>query len=253
MKQVAQYAGPIINIKNLWLLVWEQLRRDERNSQYVNQRVPDRNPLIFLTVVHTKRSQPQNTNATDSDGSPPAGTADGDSDESPDDKDDSAEELPLDQVFEILKNSRRRETLRYLHEHGKATLSDVAEHIGAIENDTTVQAISSTQRKRVYVGLYQCHLPKMDDANVVNFNKDRGTIELGPTASQLDPYLEHSDERGWHRAYLASIVASGLLFAVVQMTQLAAELATTVILLGLMAGVATISLIHAHHAGDLFP
>jgi hypothetical protein len=61
-------------------------------------------------------------------------------------------ELPLDQVFEILKNSRRRQTLHYLFENdGKATLSELAEHIAALENDVDIKAITSSQRKRVYV------------------------------------------------------------------------------------------------------
>jgi len=91
------------------------------------------------------------------------------------------DELPVDRVFELLKNQRRREVLRYLEDAEEETvsLSDLAEHIAAIENDTTVQAISSSERKRVYVGLYQCHLPKMDDMNVVAFDQNRGTISLG--------------------------------------------------------------------------
>jgi DNA-binding transcriptional ArsR family regulator len=98
--------------------------------------------------------------------------------------------LSLDQVFEILKNERRREVMSYLRTNGgEATLSDLAEHIAALENDTTVRQISSSQRKRVYVGLYQCHLPKMNDMEIIDFEKNRGTVRLGPNASLLAPYL----------------------------------------------------------------
>lgn len=47
-----------------------------------------------------------------------------------------------------------------------------------MENDTTVKRLSSDQRKRVYIGLYQCHLPKMDKLGVVEYDKNRGRIEL---------------------------------------------------------------------------
>jgi hypothetical protein len=106
------------------------------------------------------------------------------------------EPLSKDVVFELLKNQRRRDAIRFLEENGEeATLSDMAEHIAAKENDTTVQALSSSQRKRVYIGLYQCHLPKMADAGVIDFEKNRGDIELRPAAEQLDPYLKgDSDE-----------------------------------------------------------
>ncbi|MBO4249504.1 hypothetical protein IL252_16985 [Halomicrobium sp. IBSBa] len=120
--------------------------------------------------------------------------------------------LPVDRVFELLKNQRRREVLRYLEaaDNETVSLSDLAEHIAAIENDTTVQAISSSERKRVYVGLYQCHLPKMDDMNVVAFDQNRGTISLGPNADQLEEFLDIGDDEGrpWPR-YYAGLAAGG--------------------------------------------
>jgi len=123
--------------------------------------------------------------------------------------------LALDQLFEILKNRRRREVLHYLDRNGgEATLGSLAEYIAAQENDTTVKQITSSQRKRVYVGLYQCHLPKMDDMDIVDFEKNRGTIEVGPNASLLEPYLEPGDgERDRHRIY-AGVAATGFLLAV---------------------------------------
>jgi len=107
----------------------------------------------------------------------------------------TASELPLDVVFEIIRNERRRLVLQYLEDNdGDTTLSDLAEHIAAIENDTTVAALSAQQRKRVYVGLYQCHLPKMADSGIVEFNKDRGLVRPGPNIDQLEPYLEVDPE-----------------------------------------------------------
>ncbi|MCU4801684.1 hypothetical protein OB920_14995 [Halobacteria archaeon HArc-gm2] len=143
------------------------------------------------------------------------------------------EELSLDLIFEVLKNRRRRDVIRYLEERGERTsLSDLAEHVAALENDTTTQALTSSQRKRVYVGLYQCHLPKMDDMDIVNFNQDRGYVELGANVDQLDPYLDPvtTDEQRWHTYYLG---LSGLGIAAIALS-LAAGLtaALTQVLLG---------------------
>jgi len=125
---------------------------------------------------------------------------------------ESPPEPPLDLVFGILKNSRRRKVLRYLCSNdGTATLSDLAEHIAAIENDTTPAQLSSSQRKRVYVGLYQCHLPKMDDVGVIDYNQARGHIELTDLAPHFEAYLDRDDdERGreWHRYYGGIAAAS---------------------------------------------
>jgi hypothetical protein len=99
--------------------------------------------------------------------------------------------LPLDQVFEVLKNERRRRVLEQLSGADDALdLGTLAEEIAALENDKHVRQITSTERKRVYVGLYQCHLPKMDELGVVSFEKSRGTIEAGPHIDAVLRYLE---------------------------------------------------------------
>jgi len=117
------------------------------------------------------------------------------------------ESLSLDLVFEILKNSRRREVIHYLRDResdDRVSLGELAEHVAAIENDTTTEQLTSSQRKRVYVGLYQCHLPKMDDMGVVDFNQDRGHVALAPQSECLTEYLDRPAEDGdvqWHQYY----------------------------------------------------
>ena len=107
----------------------------------------------------------------------------------------SDEELPLDEVFTVLKNQRRRYVLRYLRDSdAPVSLGDVAEQIAAWENDKELRQISSSERKRVYVGLYQCHLPKMDDMRVVSFNKPRGIIELDDNASSAYEFLDMAEK-----------------------------------------------------------
>ncbi|MDG5760912.1 ArsR family transcriptional regulator [Natronococcus sp. A-GB1] len=112
--------------------------------------------------------------------------------------------LSKDVIFELLKNRRRREVLTYLLEADETvTLGELAEQIAAWENDTSVNALSSDQRKRVYVALYQTHLPKMDDAGIVKYDQDRGLITLADNADLLMMYLDtdtHQQDR-WDRWY----------------------------------------------------
>ena len=104
-------------------------------------------------------------------------------------------ELTKDEIFDLLKNSRRRTVIRYLRRNdGNSDLNDLAEHIAAKENDITVRELSSNQRKRVYIGLYQCHLPKMDSLGVIEYDKNRGTIKLQASVAQLLPYMDPLDE-----------------------------------------------------------
>lgn len=129
-------------------------------------------------------------------------------------RDDSG--LELDDAFHILKNQRRRHVLAYIQREGTpVTLSELAEYVAATEEDTTVEALSSQQRKRVYVGLYQSHLPMMDDRNVIVYDKDRGTVEAGPNLQYLRPYLagEATESGTWYRYYLLSAVLGWALLA----------------------------------------
>lgn len=153
------------------------------------------------------------------------------------------ESLPLDQVFEILKNRRRREVLKFLNERDESvSLSDLAEHVAAIENETTVKALSSSQRKRVYVGLYQCHLPKMDDMNIVDFDQNRGRIELAENAGQLDAYIEPgTDETYWHYYYASTSLLGTGLFVLSQLGAASVGLTPTVILVALIVAVLSIA------------
>lgn len=144
-----------------------------------------------------------------------------------------ADPLSLDVMFELLKNKRRRDLLRYLEEHDDAvTMSDLAEHVAAIENEVPEAQLSSQQRKRVYVALYQCHLPILDRADVVNFNKPRGLIERTPRADQLRPYLEQSPYRSdpWPRVYLTLGVVAAVGFSIVSVVGGASWMLTSAVM-----------------------
>jgi len=107
---------------------------------------------------------------------------------------DDGPDLSDDDVFEVLYNRRRRAVVRHLVEgDGSGSVGDLAERIAADENDTTVRQLSSYERKRVYVALYQNHLPKMDDLGVVDYDKNRGTVRLRDPAERLEPYLGEPD------------------------------------------------------------
>lgn len=124
--------------------------------------------------------------------------------------------LSLDDIFELLKNERRREVIRYLlnEPDGTATLSDLAEYIAAKENGIEIRQLSSDQRKRVYIGLYQCHLPKMDEKGVIDFENNRGTVELLSNVSQLQPYLERINNQPDQQLPLFELSITGAMLLV---------------------------------------
>ena len=134
-------------------------------------------------------------------------------------------ELTPDEIFHILQNERRRMVLRYLQgKEEPVRMRDVAEQVAAWEHDTTVRGLSSSQRQRVYIPLYQSHLPKLDKLGVIEYQQSRGIVERKPLADVFDPYLNIEingtsvetsveDEERWHDYYLGVAAIGSVLLA----------------------------------------
>lgn len=119
--------------------------------------------------------------------------------------------ITSDAAFDVLRNARRRYVLYFLREESPRELGELAEQIAARENDTTVEGLSSKQRKSVYTALYQTHLPKLSDVGVVKYDRDRGVVWLAEAANQLDPYLDAGTNDGkWCNYFLGLAAVGGL-------------------------------------------
>jgi len=125
----------------------------------------------------------------------------------------SESRLSQDVVFDILSSPRRRYVLYHLRKADEPVkLTDLAEQVAAWENDTSPDQITEQERKRVYVSLYQTHIPRLDEVGIVEYDKDSGEIELASEASDIDQYLGPADDEiPWQRIYLALAGLSTLL------------------------------------------
>lgn len=128
----------------------------------------------------------------------PAATAEGD-------EADPEEAVSEDELFDVLASRRRRYAVHALEDvDGQTDLGSLAEQVAMWEYDVDAGELSSTERKRVYTALQQSHLPKMHEAGLVDFDKDRGVIEPTPELNDIDIYLEvvSANEIPWSKYYL---------------------------------------------------
>jgi hypothetical protein len=130
------------------------------------------------------------------------------------------DEISQDLVFDLLSSPRRRYVLYYLkeHEEGAVDLTELSEQVAAWENDIDVEELTSQQRKRVYVSLYQTHVPKMADAGVISYDQESGMVALTDRARIVESHLrtEESGEPSWQLYYLGlAIVASVVVLATI--------------------------------------
>jgi len=131
---------------------------------------------------------------------------------------DAAEESSLssDDIYDQLANRRRRYALHYLKQVGEPVgVRDLAEQVAAWENGTTVEELGSQARKRVYIALYQSHLPTMDEEGVVDYDDEAGSVELTGSIADTDVYIEvvPEDDIPWDLYYLGLSAANGALLA----------------------------------------
>jgi hypothetical protein len=104
---------------------------------------------------------------------------------------DETDNISVGNICHVLQNERRRLALYQLRNAEEPLRTgDLAEEVAAIENDTTPEQLSHSERKRVYISLYQVHLPTLDEAGVIAYDSDRGTIETLPTAHKLYEALD---------------------------------------------------------------
>lgn len=92
--------------------------------------------------------------------------------------------LSTDDLFEVLKNDRRREAVRFLaRTDGPTTLPDLATHVADGSGSTP-----SGSYRSAYVSLQQSHLPVLIDCGVVEYDPESKRIDRGP---QFEPVVEY--------------------------------------------------------------
>lgn len=120
---------------------------------------------------------------------------------------------PEDELFDVLANRRRRHVIELLTEDGESyDIGTLSTRIAARENDIPVEAVTSDERKRVYTALQQSHLPKLDAAGFIEFNKQRGIAEPLSTLETAEQYLTEPDrDKPWSGYYLALSATSAVI------------------------------------------
>jgi hypothetical protein len=135
----------------------------------------------------------------------------------PDDLDATTAEKPAttarrtsisrNQIFEVLSNDRRQYVVQCLLKRGESTpvpLGEVVDYVAAREYDLPFGEIDAARRKRVYTAVRQCHLPKLDEYDVVEFDSRRSEVAPGPAVEDVRPYLAYDPRTtpAWNRRYL---------------------------------------------------
>ncbi|MDZ7729844.1 MAG: hypothetical protein U5K37_00760 [Natrialbaceae archaeon] len=156
-------------------------------------------------------------------------------------------DLTQAELFDVFSNARRRQAVRYLKEqNGSCDLEPLVENVAAWENAVNPEEVTRTQRRRVYISLYQTHLPMLEDSDIIEWNPNDHFIRLTVDEEVFEPYLKNSPTYHgvWHILY-GSVVGIGIVLLVLSWVSIGPLNAGTipgivVALCGILLGIAVI-------------
>lgn len=107
-------------------------------------------------------------------------------------RDHITDQLSEEEIFDILSNQRRRYAYHSLKQtdDGDVELREVADQVAAWEYEKPADSLTSAERNRVSTALHQFHLPKMDDCGFVEYDAQRGNVQLSERVTDLEVYLD---------------------------------------------------------------
>jgi hypothetical protein len=95
--------------------------------------------------------------------------------------------LSVGALFELLSQPGRRYVLTYLlQSEGYVTCSELVDHVVAVTDHTMTDR---QFRKRVTAELTHCHLPKLEEKNLIEYNTERQIVSPTAKTPVVRPYL----------------------------------------------------------------
>lgn len=158
---------------------------------------------------------------------------------------------PDDDPFELLANHRRRHILRCLADSGgEAPLWELSRNVAAHETDTASEEVDEREIRRVYVSLYQTHVPTLQESGFVEYDETERQVRLGDRTDEIIALLQDwsARRRRWAVYYL--VAAFGLAGFVVLYVVRIGPLSKSVVSASVLgAAVALPALVVAHYYG----
>lgn len=113
--------------------------------------------------------------------------------------------LSRDAAYEVLSNPRRRAILYLLRTAGcPVEVTSLSATVAGWEQGTEPADLTSQQRKRVYVSMYQTHIPKLESVGLVTHEGEK--VRVTDQAHQIDAYLTTDvSPNPWY--YLTAVVS----------------------------------------------
>lgn len=85
----------------------------------------------------------------------------------------------LDTWLRVLANAQRRAVVTHLRDERECHVRDLAEHVAAESDAATLGNPTPPELDRTLTALVHIHLPMMDDAGLVDWDREAGQVRVG--------------------------------------------------------------------------
>lgn len=93
----------------------------------------------------------------------------------------------LDVALELLADRRRRHVLKCLKDNSRpVAMPDLAREVAAHENGGSRAAIPKEEVAAVHTSLHHNHIPKLADAEAIEFDQDSNVVQLSEPSVPLE-------------------------------------------------------------------
>lgn len=128
---------------------------------------------------------------------------------------DHPADLDPDEAHTLLQSGRRRRVVDHLlaFVDEPVPVEALATAVARREHERAADGLDADVRDRVAITLDHSHLPRLEAAGVVVYDRQRGSVTATPRIEALAPYLaadQADDDRSARSTLLAGLVGEGL-------------------------------------------
>ena len=96
----------------------------------------------------------------------------------------------LDSLFRLVRHPHRRTVLSLLIEDDWAlTTNDLTKEIAMREHDESIAEIPTDEVTHLYLSLFPCHIPKLADTELIEYDAERRIVEPTETLDQFRSFF----------------------------------------------------------------